>query len=88
MDTLDAYIILSIKLRLSGDTWKPYHSTIVHQQYIGKTTQVVFLLLNIKWLLLELNKLTFLSVFYKNNFTMVSLFQNIGGGPVVQDVRV
>ena len=77
MDKLDACTKLSIKLRLSGDTWKPYHSTLVHQQYIGKTTQVASLLLSLKGLLPELNTFRLLSDFYKNNLTMVSLFQNM-----------
>ena len=70
MDKVDACKRLSRKLTLSGDTWKPYHYTLVHQQYIGKTTQVVFMLLKLKQLLLELTTLEFLHVFYKNNLTM------------------
>ena len=77
MDKLDACSILSRKLRLYNDTRKPQHFTLVNQQYIGKTTQFVLLLLNLKYLLLELNTLTFLSVFYKNNLTIVFLLQNI-----------
>ena len=77
MDKLDACTSLSRKLRLSGDTWNPYHSTLVHQQYIGNTTQVLFLLFNLKLLLLELNTLIFLSNLYKKFLTMVYLFQNI-----------
>ena len=77
MEKLDTCTRLSRKLRLSRDTCKPYHSILVHQQYIGKKIQVVFILLNLKELLLELNTLTFLSVSYKNNLTMVSLFQNM-----------
>ena len=38
----------------------------MHQQYIGKKTQVVFLLLKTKELLLELNTLKFVSVFTRN----------------------
>ena len=45
---LDACTMLSIKIRLSVDTCKPYPSILVKQQYIGKTTQAVFLLLEIK----------------------------------------
>ena len=49
----------------------------VHLQYIGKITQAVYLLLKLKELLIELNILIFPSVFYQNNLTMVSFFQNI-----------
>ena len=77
MKKLDACKRLSRKLRLSGYTWKPQHSTLVHQQYIGKTKQFLFLLLKLKYLLLELNKFTFLSVFYNNNLKMVFLLQNM-----------
>ena len=77
MDKLYACKRLSRKLRLSRNTCKPYNSTLVHQQYIGKTTQVVFLLLKLKELLLELNTLIFQSVFYQRNLTMVSFFQNM-----------
>ena len=77
MDNLYAFTRMTVKIRLSGDTWKPYNSTLVHKQYIGKKTQVVFLLLKIKELLLELNPLTSLSVFYKKKLTMVFLFQHI-----------
>ena len=63
MEKLDARTKMSRKLRLSGDTWKPQHSTQVHLQHIGKTTQVLSLLLNIKELLLELNTLILLSIF-------------------------
>ena len=43
----------------------------------GEGTPVVFLLLKLKELLLELNILILQSVFYKNNLTMVSFFQNM-----------
>ena len=66
-----------VKKRLSGYTWNPYHSTLAHQQYIGNKTQVLFLLLKLKGLLLELNTLTLMSAFYKNNLTKISLFQNM-----------
>ena len=42
MDKLDACTSLPMELTQYGATWKPYHSTLVHHQYIGKTTQVVF----------------------------------------------
>ena len=77
MEKFDACERLSRKLRLFGDTWEPYHKILVHQHYIGKTTQVVFIFLKLKYLLLELNTWTLLSVFYKNNLTMISLFQNM-----------
>ena len=41
IDKLDACKMLSTKLRLSGDTWKPYQSTLVHQQYIVKTKSCI-----------------------------------------------
>ena len=69
MDKLDACTRLSIKIRLSGDTWNPYHTTLVHQQYTGNTAQVIFLLLKLEWLLLELIAYTVLSALYKNNLT-------------------
>ena len=77
MEKLDSCARLSRKLRLSRDTCNPQNSTLVHQQYIGKKTQVAFLLLNLKQLLLQLNMLAFLSAFYMNNLTMFSLFQNM-----------
>ena len=77
MEKSDACTSLSIKLRLSVDTQNIYHSTLVKQQYIGKKTKVVFLLLKINYLLLELNKLAFLYVFYKKNLIVVSLSQNM-----------
>ena len=77
MDKLDTFTRMSRKLRLSGDIRKPWHSTLVHQYYIGKITQVLFLLLNLKQLILGLNTLTFLTVFYYKNLIMVSLFQNM-----------
>ena len=48
MEKLDAFTRLSIKLRISGETWKNYHSTLVHQQYIGRTAQILFLFLKLK----------------------------------------
>ena len=75
MEKLYACKRMSIKLKLNGYTWKPQHSTLVHQQYTRKTTKVVFLLLKLKELLLELNTLAFLSVFYKKKLTIVSLLQ-------------
>ena len=77
MDKLDLCKKMSRKIRLFGDTWKPEHSTLVHLQYIGNTTHVVFLLLKLKKFLIELNQLTFLCVLYKNNLIMVSLFLNM-----------
>ena len=58
---------------------------------MGKTTKDVFILLELKALLLELNKWTFLSVFYKNNSKTVFLFQNsrslvLCGGYVHQSI--
>ena len=76
-EKLDACTKLLRKLKLSGYTCKLQHYTQVHLQYIGRITQVVSLLLKLKELLLELNILIFPSVFYKNNLTMVSLFQNM-----------
>ena len=38
---------------------------------IWNKTQIVFMLLKLKLLLLELNTLTFLSISYNNNLTMV-----------------
>ena len=77
VEKLDACTSLSRKMRLSGDTCKPQHSTLVHQQYIGKTTNVVFMLFKLKQLLVDLNTLILLSVFYQNNLTMVFLFQHM-----------
>ena len=37
MEKLGTCTRLSRKLRIYGDTRKPYHSTLVHQQKIGKT---------------------------------------------------
>ena len=48
MEKLGACTRLSRKLRLSGDTWKSYQSTLVHQNYIGKTILVAFMLLKLK----------------------------------------
>ena len=77
MDKLYACTRLTRKLRMSGDTWKPYQYTLVHQQCIGKTTQVAFMLLNLKQLLLELKILSFLSGFYQTNLIILFLFQNM-----------
>ena len=74
MERLDACTNMSRRINLSGDTSYPYHSTILHQQNIDKTTQVVFMLLNVKQLLLELNTLILPSFFYKKNLTMVYFF--------------
>ena len=63
--------------KLSGDTWKPYQSTLFHLQYIGKITPFVFMLLKLRELLLHLNILILLYIFYKRNLKMVSLFQNM-----------
>ena len=68
MNKLDTFTSISIKLRLSGDTCNPYQSTLVHQQYIGKTKKVVFLLFNVKYLLTELNTLEFLSAIKKKHY--------------------
>ena len=76
-DKLDACTKMLRKLKLSGDAWKLYHSTQFHLQYIGKITQVLFLLLRLKQLLLQLNTLIFQSVFYNSNLIMVSFFPNI-----------
>ena len=46
----------------------------VHWEDIKK---YVSLMLKLKGLLLELNTFIFLSVFYKSNLTMISLFQNM-----------
>ena len=77
MEKLDACTNLLRKIQLSGDTWKIYHSTQVHLQCIGRITQVVSLFFKLKDLLLELNTLISPSVFYKNNLTMVSFYQNM-----------
>ena len=77
MDKLDACTNLLRKLKFSGDTWKLQHSSHVHLQYIWRISQVVSLLFKLKELLLELNILILQSVFYKNNLTMVSFFQNM-----------
>ena len=69
MEKLDSCTRLSRKLSQSGAKWKHQHSTLVRQQYIGNTILVVFMLFNIKQLLLYLNTLVFLSVFYKKNLT-------------------
>ena len=63
--------------KLSGDTWKPYQSTLFHLQYIGMITPVVFMLLKLRELILHLNILILLYIFYKRNLKMVSLFQNM-----------
>ena len=47
------------------------------KEKIEKKTQLVFLLLKLKELLLELNTLTFLSDLYNTFLTMVHLFQNM-----------
>ena len=62
---------LSRKIRLSGDKWNPYHYKLVHQQYIRKTSQVVFMLLKLKYLLLELDTLTLMSVFLQEKLENV-----------------
>ena len=76
-EKLDACTKLLRKLKLSGDTCKLQNSTHVHLQYIGRITQVVYLLLKLKELLLELNTLILPSIFYKKFLTMVSFFQNM-----------
>ena len=76
-EKLDACTNLLRKLKLSGDTWNLEYSTQVHLQYIRRITQVVFLLLTLKYLLLEINTLIFRSVFYYTDLTMLSFFQNI-----------
>ena len=77
MEKLDTCTRITKKIRLSGDTWRPWHSTLVHQQYIRKISQVLFLLMNIEDLLPELNTFTFLFVFYKKKLTMFFLFQKM-----------
>ena len=77
MEKIDAFIRLSIKIKLFVETYKPLHFPLVHQQCIGKTTQVLFMLLKLNELLKELKNLEIMSVFYENNLTMVFLFQNM-----------
>ena len=48
MDKLDTFTRLPRKVSISVDTCNPYHSTLVQQQYIGNTTQVLFMLWYIK----------------------------------------
>ena len=54
MDKLDSCTRLSRKLRIYRDICRPWHSTLVKQQYIGKTTIVVSIFLRLKYLLQDL----------------------------------
>ena len=76
-EKLDACTKLLRKIKSSIYTWKLYQSTQVQLQYIGRTTKVVSMLLKLKELLLGLNTLIFLSIFYNKFLTMVSFFQNM-----------
>ena len=68
MEKLDACTSLSIKPKLFVDTWKPYHTTLVHQQNIWRTTKVVFLLLKLKIGIPTVKHIDIPVYFLQNNF--------------------